>query len=366
LPAADPTIFFESVVLRRRSSSAAMDKTGLSDQSVDWVESIRRANEELVGPALATTIADLKAVDRVPDDVRDYLALLLDKNTERNERVREQCMSVGRLLAAAGVQAVLLKGATWLFEDGPSRRDRMMRDIDVLVAEEHLEAAMAALRAAGYTASNIYAETGHLHEVPLYIDGGLLLEVHTALTTRDHMLTGKEMIAGATPVAPGLASPSPGHRIIHNVLHAQIMNGDYWSGAASLRDALDLSRLMVAFGAKIDWPQLVQDATERGYFRELSGAVYLATTFAGAPLPQIFATDVAGARHAARCRLQRRWPWAERLFRHYGVLRRALAWERDAYALRLGSDKGLRAHLSVNARRAGRIYAAVRRSLTEH
>jgi hypothetical protein len=50
--------------------------------------------------------------------------------------------------------------------------------------------------------------------------------------------------------------------------------------------------------------------------------------------------------------------------RRLGVLLRATAWERDAYALGLGSDHGLAALLLVNLRRLERIRAALQRGPT--
>jgi hypothetical protein len=156
--------------------------------------------------------------------------------------------------------------------------------------------------------------------------------------------------------------PSSLHRIIHNVVHAQIVNGDFVGGVLGLRDSLDLGRLIGKNVDAEDWLTLANHARLRGFFRPLSGALHKAAYVSGVVLPEPFRSDHGGRRHLRRCLLQRRWPVFDKVMRRLGVLRRATAWERDAYALRLGTDRSLRAHLRVNRRRLQRIRAALNRA----
>jgi GR25 family glycosyltransferase involved in LPS biosynthesis len=61
---------------------------------------------------------------------------------------------------------------------------------------------------------------------------------------------------------------------------------------------------------------------------------------------------------------QRRWPRISKLPETLGLLARALAWQRDAYALGLKTRLSLRSQILVNRRRGKRALAALHRSLS--
>src|SRR5271156_418287 len=119
-----------------------LTRRAVQDSEVDWLAAFSLVNKHLVAPALWTTLSRPALCEFIPQDVRDYLALLHSRNAARNARIRLQCLGVGSILARAGLQAALLKGAPWLFDDHAAPvSDRMMRDIDLVVAADDFEAA---------------------------------------------------------------------------------------------------------------------------------------------------------------------------------------------------------------------------------
>jgi hypothetical protein len=360
-----------SAIDRYLSVSAGSANLGLcrettGDAGQHWLRVAALANAHFVVPALWTTLGRPELRGQLPDDVQDYFALLHQKNAARNARIRLQCLEIGSALAEAGLRAVLLKGVAWLFDGSAAvAADRMMRDIDLLVLPNDVDAAVATLLASGYRdTSETFVELGHFHHAALLPAGGeASVEIHRDLAHRIDLLPTREMISSATEVAPGLLLPTARHRIVHNVIHAQIGNGDWAGGLFSLRDGLDLARLMMRHESEIDWPSLAADARKRGFYRHLSGAIHLAHRSLGAPLPAPFATSAIGKLHAWRCLQQRRWLFAGVAETIAGVAR-GLAWERDAYGLKLNSRWSLRAQLLVNARRAWRAADAIRRPRT--
>jgi hypothetical protein len=336
----------------------AIRLSALGEADVDWMATMRWANDEFVGPALWSALTALSLEDRVPLDARDYLALLHSENARCNRLMREQCEAIGAALAAVGTTAVLLKGAAFLFEDGPASDDRMLRDIDVLIDDRRQDSVRIALRAIGYRdADNMGADPGHVHDRPMVHPQALgIIEVHREISTRPQMLSAEDVLAKARLVAPGLAVPSTEQRIAHNVVHSEVINGGYVGHVVGLRDGLDLARLI---DRGVDWERLDATARARGYYRQLSAALHKAARFAGAALGSPFADDPGGRRYASWCVLQRRLPLIDAGMRKLGVLHRALAWERDAYALGLGSDRSLYAHVEVNKRRWQRTWAAL-------
>src|SRR5262249_47920621 len=159
-----------------------------------------------------------------------------------------QCLDIGLTLARAELRAALLKGAAWLF-DGNSlaASDRMLRDIDLAVAPQEFELAVRTLAVSGYReACGIDIEVGHIHYAPMVREGcEVSVEIHRDLANRVEFLPSLEVIASGRQVAPGLLLPAHRHRIVHNVIHAQIMNKDFVAGVLNPRDGLDLARLIL-------------------------------------------------------------------------------------------------------------------------
>jgi tetratricopeptide (TPR) repeat protein len=343
-----------------------LTRRAVQDSGVDWLAAFSLVNKHLVVPALWTTLSRPALCEFIPKDVRDYLALLHSRNAARNARIRVQCLGVGSILARAGLQAVLLKGAAWLFDDHAAPvSDRMMRDIDLVVAADDFEAAVRALAASGYRdASGVLTEHGHIHHTLMECQAAEAgVEIHRDLFGCADLLPTKEVIASAREVASGLLLPGSRHRIVHNVIHAQIANGDFVGGVFNLRDGLDLARLVADSGPEFDWTVVAVEARDRGYFHQLSGALHSAHRILGSPLPPPFAGDRLGRLHALRCVQQRRWPRISKPLELLGPLTRALAWERDAYPLGLATRRSLRAQALVNMRRARRSMAALGRKL---
>jgi hypothetical protein len=337
-------------------------RPGLWNENTDWLEVFSLANQHLVTPALWVAFSRLAVCQQLPEDVRGYLALLHERNASRNKRIRQQCEDIGRILKAAGLRAILLKGAAWLFDGSvDAAADRMMRDIDLLAPADAFDLTVDALIAAGYEdTSESIVEVGHFHYAPLLPkEGEASVEIHLDLAHRINLLPASEVIGSAIEIAPGLLLPCGSHRIVHNVIHAQIENGDFVGGVVNLRDTLDLARLLFSYGGDIDWTRMADEARARGYFHQLSGAIQVSHRVLGSPLPSPF-SDLSSELHAWRCAHQRRWPSVDNLVRKLGVLSRALAWDRDAYALKL-KPNSLRSHLLVNRRRAKRALDALGR-----
>ena len=341
-------------------------KKAIGNPKLDWLVVILLANKHLVVPALWTSLSRRHLCEYLPIDVREYLALLHARNASRNERIRLQCLEIGSVLARAGLQAALLKGAAWLFDQSsPAASDRMLRDIDLVVAPKDFEAALRALTASGYReVSGIHIELGHFHCAPMICEGAeACVEIHRDLDYQIEFLPSTEVITSGTEIASGLLLPHWCHRIAHNVIHAQRLNGDFAGGVLNLRDTLDLARLVAGMGPQFDWSVPARQAKDRGYFLYLSGAIHAAHRSLQSPIPPPFADHLRGRLHAWRCVQQRRWRICQ-VFEGIGLITRALVWERDAYELGLKARWSLRAQILVNARRAQRAMAALRSSLS--
>jgi len=344
----------------------------LANEKIDWLAVISAANDHFVGPALFNTLAQPQLRDLVPDDVRSYLELIHARNAERNGKIRQQCVEIGVTLASVGLRAVLLKGATWLFDNSVQpAADRMMRDIDLLVKADDMKAATDVLLRAGYQDSSKafledghlhFEEHGHFHRAPLLPPGGgeAIVEIHQDIAHRTDLLPAPEMIGASAQVAPGLLLPDLRHRILHNVIHAQVLNADHLAGRFDLRDGLDLARLVDACGPGFDWDAFAEETRRRHCFPALSGAIHATHRILGAPLPTSFAKDRMGRFHGWRCENQRRFSMLARAAGLLGSLKMGFTWDRDAYAFNLEGKPTLKDRYLVNVRRAVRLSSFLR------
>jgi hypothetical protein len=136
---------------------------------------------------------------------------------------------VGRLLAAAGVRALLVKGAALALTVYPDPALRRMHDVDVLVREGDRDGAVAALTRGGLT---LHAPEGRPRSGALLGEtllmartGGLstLVELHTTLdklVSRPIDETALFARARPAPGLPGLLVPAPEDHALLVALHA--------------------------------------------------------------------------------------------------------------------------------------------------
>jgi hypothetical protein len=218
----------------------------------DWTAVLDLANRSLVTPQLAAALQPV--ADHVPAQIRGFLDEVLRRNRERNRRLLGQLEDAAAALGAAGIVPVLLKGAAGLLAPHPP--DRMLSDLDLLVAPAQAPAAVAALEQAGFSvlarypgaAVHVVAELGRPQDVGL-IDlhqrppGPPGVAESADLAARRHTV---DTAGGAVQV------PDPASQILYLVLHDQFHDGDYWRGGFDLRHLSDLARLAPALSGD-DW-----------------------------------------------------------------------------------------------------------------
>jgi hypothetical protein len=309
-------------------STDLRDRLGRDD--FDPLQLAAIANADFVAPSLYEALMRKALTDSIPTDFADYLAFLHRQNVIRNARIRAQCWRIGELLNTHGLRAVLLKGCAWLFDGSEAQpRERMIRDIDIILPRTDLPRAVAVLRSNGYAdSSDSFAEHDHFHYPPLIpAEGEAVVELHRDLGCGLRDLPTDTVLATAVQVGPGLFIPSVACRALHNVLHAQIQNADRIGGQIPLRDLLDLAWL-AAHGSQ-GWAEL---AGTRRLRLAIDESLLMAERLLGAEQPA--ANRPPGWRprlHLARCVAQRRWPPLDAAGRRLGELARGLNWERDAY-----------------------------------
>lgn len=282
-----------------------------------WPILLEAATEQRVGAALHTALRGRSVVPELPEDFVETLDVLSQLCAARNAEVRGQATAIARVLNGIGVTPLFLKGAGLLLAGlYPSPGDRLMADVDVLVAPADYPAAVDALRASGYRVKrpDLLHEDGtsrvDVHYPPMeHDDWPLMLEVHWAILAPplDAQLPVAAVLARATHVTLDVdavaAVPALEDALVHTVLHAEdrhdltlAQDARLWQ----LWDALLLSQRMDEAEQARVLARLSAPACSR-YLHHHAGVVRV---FLGAPL---FTAGGAALGGAGTFRLRHRY-----------------------------------------------------------
>ena len=219
------------------------------------------ASMHLVTPALQPRLGKVLGTN-LDGELERYLAVLRALNRARNRRLRAQLGDLVAALNTVGIEPILLKGmahfALGVYEDDA---DRVIGDIDVLVAGEQLGTALGVLRDMDYRSYGEDAGHNHRHHYPPVArdDSEAWVELHKAASPCHRALPMLALIRHARRISLGsgaAAVPCPDDLIVHNIAHSQLHQRGFWSAEFSLRDAYDLVLLARHFRDEFDWPRL--------------------------------------------------------------------------------------------------------------
>ncbi|MGD1904248.1 MAG: nucleotidyltransferase family protein [Geitlerinemataceae cyanobacterium] len=218
----------------------------------DWPSLSNFAYERRVAPQLWQRLQQLEIA--LPDDARDRLGRLCRSIAVQSTTAAHRSVQVMQALAATKIDAVAFKGIGVMANLYAKPSDRMVGDVDVLVAPESLDGTIAALDAIGFKPKL----PGELDDYVTYLEGRarednlvLVFEDKTGFEVDLHW--GLKAIGGIEfPVADVLARKttalllgreiavaSPIDAMLLSVHHAV---RDDLDPASALKDLADLSR----------------------------------------------------------------------------------------------------------------------------
>ncbi len=251
-PAAGLQLIGQILSLPHNPGAAERLRASLHRDSVVWEEIASLASRHLITPALDSALKTSGLAAELPADFVDYLAAVHDLNADRNKLIRDELARIVSILNSIGIEPVLLKGVANLV-DGlyPSEGDRALADIDLLMPEEKLRPAFAALLGAGY--QTVYPPTmrkqflGKLdhHSAPVWRpEVGIPVELHRWLhhgSVPQSTPATETVKAAAVPFDAHLLTPV--QRIVDCILHSQLQHGYYREASPCVRALWDCSLL---------------------------------------------------------------------------------------------------------------------------
>ncbi|WP_370390783.1 nucleotidyltransferase family protein [uncultured Winogradskyella sp.] len=165
-------------------------ETILQHPDFDWDAIVVEGSGHLMLPALYCNLKRKGLLHTLPEELDEYLEEITAINRNRNKALLRQAADISKLLSAHNIAHVFLKGIAYIssniFSD-PA--ERMVGDIDILVAAEAAEKAFSILHQNGYgkISGFNYAVKGHRHMDRLINDQKLAaIEIHSQFFDKKH------------------------------------------------------------------------------------------------------------------------------------------------------------------------------------
>jgi hypothetical protein len=252
----------------------------------DWTAVADVAAWHGLQPALRHAVEARHATRWLPPTVARRLGDASTVAALRAEARRRQLATLLSALRAAGVDAIVLKGAYLAEHVYPALALRPMSDLDVLVRECHVETALAALAPCGYTPAGPAGRAGGRTLVRSG-GGSMALDMHTsinpcappfALPLRDVWARASRCaVAGESALA--LCAEDLLLHLATHMGHGHVLG-------ASMVSLCDVSAWLERFGATADWEAVLCRARDAGARRFVYAALALARRAQGADVPE--------------------------------------------------------------------------------
>jgi protein O-GlcNAc transferase len=262
-------------------------------EGIDWTLLARKAIDHGLAGLAGHTLARV-APDMVPDDILDAFRVIVEQTRRKNLALFEELAEVTEALANNGVEAIPFKGHVVAIQAYGDLGLRMIGDLDFLIRDFDMVAAMATLRGLGYERKEALTDT----QIDLVqrLQGKdfvyrraaeMRVQLHTRLAPMTMALdidyTGlwrraqRRALNGRTMLTPAAED----HFLILAIHGGQ---GLWWN----IRGACDVAAL-IGSHPQLDWLAILERARAQGCLRMVLLATSLAHKYFNATVPDAIA-----------------------------------------------------------------------------
>ncbi|WP_157447518.1 nucleotidyltransferase family protein [Chthoniobacter flavus] len=240
-----------------------------------------------------------------------------------NQRLTGSALAVLATLEHHQIPVLLLKGLPLLAEAYQDIGGRYMEDFDIMLRDEHVEPAVAALAESGWKparpeAFSVSARRWR-HSEELTHLSGLSCDIHWRLLCRPNEPVDEEPVWASRRTIllrdrPALTL-SPEHMLVHGLVH-----GLSWERVPAIRWILDTHLLLRRHTP--DWPHVAAEAARRGVTLLVADAMAVYDEILPGEIPAEIRRELA--RHPVSGRQRRAY---EQLTRPYESTSLRMAWD---------------------------------------
>ena len=290
-------------ILRARLTGEPLDRglvAALERGEINDRELVAVASRHRVTPALAACLGDLGLDDRLPPELRDYLAFMRASNAARNRALLEQLGEIVSRFNGLGVEPCLLKGAARLI-DGlyPDLSWRFMVDLDVLVPEDQLQVCVDALRANGYYEEPEALDRGEGKHYPALVStqGPAAVELHINIAPERFRLLAPTHEVKDTSIVErsrigNIYLLKPEYQIIYMIAHNQIFHARRFYEISMVSELVELGLSISRYEPHLDWSFILDKFAKPDWRRACLASLQAARILIGAPIPEHITPDL--------------------------------------------------------------------------
>ncbi len=217
----------------------------LINSAVDWDAIVIVASKHLVLPAVYCRLKQKSLLRYLPEDLKQYLEELTQLNRDRNETLLHEVEQISKLFIANNIEHVFIKGIGLLsgnyFED---HGERMIGDIDILVASDDIDKAFKLLVNEGYSQFLPFNyEVKNYRHQPRQISKKRLgaIELHSQLLKHEYKdLINIDLFLSSKEIVNGIAVPNSEQLIWNAILAQQINDRSYYYNVLKLKGLYDV------------------------------------------------------------------------------------------------------------------------------
>ena len=257
-----------------------------------WTRLIVEARSLGLAGRLGARLASRGLLQSVPEGPRRHLDGMARFAAKQHSDVMQEVRHVRDTLVPQGIPVVLMKGAAYVAANRSPAEGRIFEDIDLLVPEDQIAAAEAALTQAGWTRSALSDHDARyyyewMHQIPplVHVERESVLDVHHNVVPRTSAprIDAAALVRDAEPTGEqDVYALAPVDLVLHSALHL-FNEGEFDRG---LRDLSDLDLLLREVRrADPDLDHLRRRAKVFGLERPLGYALRLTAAFFQTPLP---------------------------------------------------------------------------------
>jgi hypothetical protein len=259
---------------------------------VDWKRLINVSSRHFVTPALGWCFKD-KA--NLPPEIRAYFDAALVLNARRNDQLLKALKRVTAVLNLIDIEPILLKGAARLVDNSyPSTSVRILGDLDILIPAERAEAVATLLKDVGFdTNPNDPIGPSH-HHLPMLVDrkSGAGVEIHKQLTLPpfDTIIPTRWFWENSQSYEWNglkIRLPNATQSAAHNVVHDQLLHGEFQRNGVELRQLIDLALIRAQHDNEIDWDEIDRRFCSLGMGHVLATYLEFAAVLLGQAAPKL-------------------------------------------------------------------------------
>jgi len=146
----------------------------------DWELLLKWLRQLRLAPRAYLILRRSGTIDYLPEKYQNALKATYDENLGHNIACSSLLIRLVTMLGSEGIEVALLKGIAYIHDCYSDPGERVVGDIDLLIREEKVDAALSILAKHGFKINPTWASRhpGHHHIVPICDESGITFEIH--------------------------------------------------------------------------------------------------------------------------------------------------------------------------------------------